>query len=216
MKKFIFLVLMFIFILCVSCSDDELGIDIGETTVSVSLKESEEAPPDIMYAARDMFIVFDSLTRAMEYYDIPYSDSDSEFMWRTLSVLLNNCGEGEPVGDGIRATAELIGDYMPACFNGKTKIPQITDYIEYNPESMIYKIPIVSDYSYDDYTVEVGDILDNGDRTYTAYINYVDNIDGSIAEQYIFTLIDNPYAEKNDESSNIMLYSVIGAALLIM
>ena len=216
MKKFIILILMPVLILCISCSGDERGIDIGETTVSVSLKETEEAPPDIMYAARDMYIIFDSLTRAMEYYDMPYSDSDPEFMWRALTILFNYCNEGEPVDDGIRATAELIGDYMSACFNRKTKIPQITDYIEYNPESMIYKIPIMVDFIYDDYTVEVGDILNNGDGTYTAYINYINNSDGSIVEQYIFTLIDNPYAGKNDESANIMLYSVVGVAVLIM
>jgi|GEM_PF-1960005 hypothetical protein len=213
MKKIaIILLCLFLF----SCGNDEIGVDIGETTVSVSLKSDEEAPPDIMRTAQGMFTVFDSITRAMYIYDMPYSDSDTEFMWRTITMLLNYCGEAEFSGDGVKATAELIGDYLPACFNGKTRIPELADGINFNPESMVYTVPRLNNYDYDDYTVEFGDVLDNGDGTYSAYINYVANGDETIVEQYIFTLIDNPRADKNDESSNIMLYSVIQAMKMVI
>ena len=196
MKKFIILLLIFTLI---SCGGDERGIDIGETTAQISLKNTEPPPPDIMDTASGMFTVFDSITRAMEYHGVPYSD-EPLFVWRTMAVILNYGGfAGE-------APAELVGDYVSACFGGMTKIPPITEGMTYHPESFIYTVPQLSGYAYDDYIVEVGDILDNGDGTFTAYINF-NTADGIIVNQYIFTLKKNP--RKNASSADRMLYSVV-------
>ena len=203
MKKFIILILA---LLLMSCGGDDIGIDIGETTVSVSLKSTEPPPPDIMVTASDMFPVFDSITRAMEYHGVPYSD-EPLFVWQTMTFVLNYGGEA----DGLSAPAELIGDYIAACFGGTAKIPSIAEGMTYNPESFIYTVPQVSGYNYDDYTVQVGDILDNGDGTFTAYINF-NTVDGTIVNQYMFTLKKNPRV--NAASRNNMMYSVVLAAEL--
>ena len=203
MKKFIILILA---LMLISCGGDERGIDIGETTAQISLKNTEPPPPDIMDTASDMFPVFDSITRAMEYHGVRYSD-EPLFVWQTLIMMVNYGGET----DGLSVPAELIGDYIAACFGGTAKIPPIAEGMSYNPESFIYTVPQVSGYIYDDFIVEVGDILDNGDGTFTAYINFK-TADGVIVNQYMFTLKKNPRI--NAASRNNMMYSVVLAAEL--
>lgn len=206
MKKV--LIVLMCMILLISCSDEK-GVDIGDSTVSVSFKETTDKPQDIINTVEGMYIVLDSIVRTMKYYEMPYSD-EPLFMWRVITMILNN-------SDEVQAAEELVIDYVSACFNNTTTIPELAGGVEYNPESLTYTVPQLNDYVYDNYTVEVGDVLDNGDGTYTAYINYVVNDDDSIGEQYIFTLKINTRTALSStyiDSSKYMMYTVVLVTVL--
>lgn len=191
MKK-LFVILIFA-VLLNSCDNDGIGVDIGmdDSTVLVKFKETDDPAYDISHTAASMFLVFDSITRAMEYYDMPYSD-DPEFMWHVLTMMINH--SDDIIIDKIHTAEEIIKSYVKQCFYGAA-IPEVTGDVVYNPESLTYITSVLTDYNYSAYTVEFGDILDNYDGTYTAYINFMVNADGSIGNQYIFTLRKgNPYS----------------------
>lgn len=210
MKK-IALIIVFLIVLT-SCGDDKIGVDIGgDKTVEVSFKQMTDSILDINYTSEGMFIAFDAVVRAMMYYDMPYSD-DSLFMWRTLTMMLNYSGEATIYDDVVHGMHELVSDYVSACFGGVKTIPPLDGGVVHNPDSMVYAVPRIKDYQYDNYTVEVGDIIDNGDGTFNFYINYTINNTGDIGEQYIFTVIDNPITPI--ESKYPLMYSIIRAAVL--
>lgn len=210
MKKIAAIIVLLIVI--TSCSDDERGVDIGgDKTVEVSFKETEDLMYDINYSSEGMFIAFDAVVRAMAYYGTSYSD-EPLFMWRTLTMMLNYGGEAMVYEDVVHGMYELVSDYVSACFGGLQTIPPLDGGVVHNPDSMVYAVPRIKDYPYDDYTVEVGDIIDNGDGTFNVYINYTINNTGEIGEQYIFTVKKNTNVPI--ESQHSLMYSIILAVVL--
>jgi len=191
MKKILFIFLLFI--LC-SCGDDYDYFDIGDDKcVEVSFKEIDPQPPDFTAIAEDMFIVFDSIVRVMEFYDENYEVGDPVFIWRVLTAMLNYNGS-------LSASAELAEDYLSAAFGGQTILAACAAGVTL--ESNIYTVPAFET----DGTVEITDIIED-----TAYVNFI--INGEIADRYIFTLIKNPNPVK--VSKYTLPYSVKVAVRLL-
>ena len=191
MKKI--LIFFLLFVLC-SCNSDYEYFDIGDDKrVEVSFKETDTLPPDFTAIAEDMFIVFDSIVRVMEFYDENYEVGDPVFIWRVLTAMLNYNGS-------LSASAELVTDYMSAAFGGQTILPDCAAGVTLNGN--IYTVPAFET----DGTVEITEIIED-----TAYVNFIR--DGEIADRYIFTLIKNPNLVK--VSKYTLPYSVKVAVRLL-
>ncbi|MCL2517249.1 MAG: hypothetical protein FWF15_01675 [Oscillospiraceae bacterium] len=174
-KILIFILLLFLFLF--SCGNGYEYFDIGDDKrVEVSFKETQPQQPDITATAEDMFIVFDSVVRVMEFYGETYDVDNPVFIWHVLTAMLNYNGS-------LSASAELVADYMSAAFSGRIILPDCAASVTLNAD--VYTVPVFET----DGTVEVTDITANAAEG-TAYVNFI--IDGEIADRYIFTLIKNP------------------------
>jgi len=185
MKKLIFFL---IFIFLFSCNSGEFDyFDINEKNhPDVSYMDTESPQANIIDAARDMLIVFDSIVRVMAYYGETYEADSPEFIWKVLTAALNFHGT-------LNASEDLVTDYFSACFGGKTVLPACAGGVTFN--NGVYTFPAFET----DGIVEISDMMED-----TAYVNYIK--DGEISERYIFTLIKNPNPVKVSKYS--LLYSV--------
>lgn len=214
MKKFIIFFMVISVLLTVSCSNSGGSheyVNIGEDTIEISFKETEEIVRDFTADKENMFSVIDSVIRTMEYYALVYSD-DVKFMWKAISVMLNYSAETTVDGEGIKAPVGLIYDYFSACFSGVAVLPELTEDIKYDADSNICTVQKITGINYNDTKAEITDFIDNGDeKTYTVYADYINTSNNEIINRYIFTLIKNPASPRYTKQN--FAYSVTSAII---